>query len=93
VRIDLHSQLLAWRRELDAAGLTPPAKRRGVAVASFVLRRPWLYRLAGKMMRFFGRLLPAGLLRSLSGAWGQEREVPALPARSFREEWRGRRGV
>ena len=93
VRIDLHSQLLAWRRELDVRGLTPVAKRQGMAVVSFVLRRPWMYRLAGKMVRFFGRLLPAGLLRALSGGWGREREVPELPARSFREEWRGRRGV
>jgi len=93
VRIDLHSQLLAWRRELDVRGLTPAAKRRGVALASFVLRRPWMYRLAGKMVRFFGRLLPAGLLRTLSGGWGREREVPALPARIFREEWRGRRAL
>jgi len=93
VRIDLHSQLLAWRRELDVRGLTPAAKRRGVAVASFVLRRPWMYRLAGKLVRFFGRLLPPGFLRTLSGGWGREREVPMLPARSFREEWRGRRGV
>ena len=68
-------------------------KRRGVALASFVLQRPWMYRLAGKVIRFLGRLLPSGLLRALSGGWGREREVPVLPARSFREEWRGRRAV
>jgi len=92
VKIDLHSQLLAWRRELNARGLTPAGKRRGVHLASWVLRRPWRYRLAGGMVRFFGRLLPAGLLRALSGGWGRERDLPALPARSFRQEW-GRRGV
>ncbi len=93
VKIDLHSQLLAWRRELDARGLTPAVKRRGVALASWVFRRPWLYRLAGKAVRFFGRLMPAGLLRALSGGWGREREVPRLPARSFREQWGGRRAL
>ena len=93
VKIDLHHQLLTWRRELDARGLTPAAKRRGMAVASFVLRRPWLYRLAGRMVRFFGRLLPAGLLRVLSGGWGQERGASAAPGESFREEWRRRRAV
>ncbi|MGZ5957116.1 MAG: lactate utilization protein B [Myxococcaceae bacterium] len=91
VKIDLHSQLLAWRRELDARGLTPAGKRRGVAIASWVFQRPRLYRLAGWMVRFFGRLMPAGLLRRMSGGWGQERDLPPLPARSFREEWRSRR--
>ncbi|HZX43219.1 MAG TPA: lactate utilization protein B [Myxococcaceae bacterium] len=90
VRIDLHSQLLAWRRELNARGLTPPAKRWAVGMASWVFQRPWLYRLTGRMVRFFGRLLPGGLLRLLSGGWGREREVPTLPARSFREQWRRR---
>ncbi|HTS81666.1 MAG TPA: lactate utilization protein B [Myxococcaceae bacterium] len=90
VKVDLHGQLLAWRRELNAQGLTPAVKRGGVAVAGWVLRRPWLYRLAGRMVRFWGRLLPAGLLRALSGGWGRERELPPFPERSFREEWRRR---
>jgi len=90
VKIDLHSQLLAWRRELAARGLMPAAKRYGVRVASVVLSRPWLYRLAGALVRTVGRWLPAGLLRALSGGWGRERELPPLPARSFREEWRNR---
>jgi len=90
VKVDLHGQLLAWRRELNAQGLTPAVKRGGVAVAGWVLRRPWLYRLAGRMVRFWGRLLPAGLLRALSGGWGRERELPSFPERSFREEWRRR---
>jgi L-lactate dehydrogenase complex protein LldF len=90
VKIDLHSQLLAWRRELNALGLTPAVKRRGSQIASWVLRRPWRYRLAGWMVRFWGRLLPTGLLRALSGGWGRERELPPFPARSFREEWRRR---
>jgi L-lactate dehydrogenase complex protein LldF len=93
VKIDLHSQLLAWRRELYARGLTPPGKRRGVRIASWVFQRPRLYRLAGWMVRFFGRLLPAGLLRVMSGGWGQERDLPPLPAKSFRDEWRSRRAV
>ena len=90
VKIDLHSQLLAWRRELAARGLMPAAKRYGVRVASVVLSRPWLYRLAGALVRTVGRWLPAGPLRALSGGWGRERELPPLPARSFREEWRNR---
>jgi L-lactate dehydrogenase complex protein LldF len=92
VKIDLHGQLLAWRRELHAQGLTPAVKRSGVRIASWLLQRPWRYRLAGSMIRFWGRLLPSWLLRMLSGGWGRERELPPFPARSFREEWR-RRGV
>jgi L-lactate dehydrogenase complex protein LldF len=90
VKIDLHSQLLAWRRELHAQGLTPAVKRRGVRIASWFLQRPGRYRLAGSMLRFWGRLLPSWFLRMLSGGWGRERELPPFPARSFREEWRRR---
>jgi L-lactate dehydrogenase complex protein LldF len=83
VRIDLHHQLLAWRRDLVAAGYAPAGKRLALGLASWVMRSPWRYRLAGAAMRLALRLAP-GLATRLSGAWGRQRDLPAPPAESFR---------
>src|SRR5438094_812713 len=47
VKIDLHHQLLAWRREIAHRGLLPLSKRLGMSVMSVVLRHTWLYRAVG----------------------------------------------
>ena len=85
VKIDLHHQLLAWRRELEA-GLTPAGKRRGVQVATFAVQRPGLYRLAGRMVRFFGRLRPRACqdVRRLGAEAGPPRPGAELPVRPRR---------
>ena len=88
VRIDLHEQLLEWRRELGRLGLVPWTKRIGMAAASLVFRHPALYRLAGRVARALGRAFP-GLARR--NAWGRTRELPTLPRESFRDLYRRRR--
>jgi L-lactate dehydrogenase complex protein LldF len=87
VRIDLHHQLLAWRGELAARGLVPLGKRVAAKVGAFVLARTWLYRLAGKLARWFLPLIPARW-----HAWGRQRDLPPMPRESFREQWRKRAG-
>jgi L-lactate dehydrogenase complex protein LldF len=88
VRIDLHEQLLAWRRELGRRGLLPWRKRVGMALGSIVLRHAWLYRLAGRVARALGRAFP-GVVRTT--AWGRARELPEPPRETFRDLWRRRR--
>jgi L-lactate dehydrogenase complex protein LldF len=88
VRIDLHDQLLAWRREVGAQGLLPWRERLGMALAAWILRHGWLYRLAGRVARVVLRTFP-GLGRA--SAWGRTRELPPVPARSFRDLYRRRR--
>ena len=92
MRIDIHHQLLAWRHEIVARGLLPAGKRWGMRVASWVLRFTWLYALAGRVARFFLRVLPPAWTRGLSGAWGRQRELPVVPPESFREMYRRTRG-
>src|SRR4051794_34604823 len=92
VRIDLHHQLLAWRGDLAAQGLLPPEKTVGAKIGRIVLSHTWLYRLAGSLGRFALRVLPRPLLYNRLNAWGQTRELPVPPARSFRAQWRARNG-
>ncbi len=90
VRIDLHSQLLAWRGELAEKRLVPAGKRLAMKAASLVFRHPALYALGGRVGRFLLRHLPRALLYGRWNAWGRQRELPPAPARSFRELYDGR---
>ncbi len=91
VRIDLHHQLLAWRRELAAAGLIPLAKRVALAAGAWVLRSPGRYERFGRWARLALRLAPR-LAARFSGGWGRQRDLPPPPAESFRELYRRTRG-
>jgi L-lactate dehydrogenase complex protein LldF len=92
VKIDLHHQLLAWRRYIARRRLLPLSKRLGMKLAGYVLRSTWLYELAGKMMRWLLPRLPRWLVYNRLNAWGQQRELPPMPPRSFRELYRERYG-
>lgn len=91
VRIDLHHHLLRNRRNAAEAGggLGMRLAMRGFAVA---MRRPWLYRLSGRLGR-----IGMWLTRPLHGTrldplyvWRKTRDFPAFAKRTFREEWEDR---
>jgi L-lactate dehydrogenase complex protein LldF len=92
VRIDLHHQLYAWRRELVARRIVPAWKRIAMRAASRVLRSTVLYESAGKLARWALRVLPAGLVGAFSLGWARGRELPVAPEESFREWYRRTRG-
>jgi len=92
VKIDLHHQLFLWRQELASRKLTPLSKRLASHVGSLVLQRPWLYGALGWLTRWFGRWLPRAMLYPAFNAWGRQRELPPMPAESFRAQLRRRRG-
>jgi L-lactate dehydrogenase complex protein LldF len=85
VKIDLHQQLFISRRQLALAGLVPRTKRWSMKLTAAVLKRPWLYRIAGRVARTALRLLPRRLVYSRWNVWGRRRELPVAPRRSFRE--------
>lgn len=89
VKIDLHGQLLAWRKHLVARRLVEPSKRRLMWLAGMVLSRPWLYELAGGVARSMLRLAPRWLVYNRMNRWGRQRELPTPPKQSFRA-WRRR---
>jgi L-lactate dehydrogenase complex protein LldF len=92
VKIDIHHQLLAWRKELVARGLLPWPKRLAMKAAGVVLRSVFLYRAAGALARWLVPRLPRFVLYNRFNPWGRQRELPQFPARSFRQLYRERHG-
>jgi L-lactate dehydrogenase complex protein LldF len=90
VKIDIHHQLLTWRREIAVAGHLPWTKRFGMKLMSHVMRRPWLFRLAGSLGRMALRWSPRLLVYNWLNPWGKQRELPAAPKESFRKLYRKR---
>ena len=91
VGIDLHHQLLAWRRDLFSAGFVGAGKRLLLSVASWILSSPARYRRFGRLARLGLRIAPA-LSARLSGAWGRQRALPDAPPESFRDLYRRTHG-
>jgi L-lactate dehydrogenase complex protein LldF len=89
VRIDLHEQLLAWRRETN---VLPASLRRGARVAAWLMARPRLYRVATRIARRLWPLLARSSPANPAAAWLAARELPAHPGASFAERWRRARG-
>ena len=85
VKIDLHHQLLAFRKVLVDLKAVPLQKRFSMAVMGFVLSRPALYRMGGSMMRAIVPRLPRGLIYGPWNPWGIQREIPPMPKESFRD--------
>ena len=92
VKIPLHHQLLAWRKELAKRGLLSPSKRFAMHVASFMFRHPRLFATVGWLGRTALRNSPRFLIYNRLNAWGKERELPAAPKQSFRDWWKENRG-
>jgi L-lactate dehydrogenase complex protein LldF len=96
VRIPLPSLMRHWREREFERHLQPKAVRQGLALWSFVARRPRLYRrltgLVNRVLALFGRA--EGRYRSLpmAGGWTRFRDFPAPPSGgTFHAQWRGRR--
>jgi L-lactate dehydrogenase complex protein LldF len=89
VRIDLHGQLLAWRRERPALG---PLAGAGLRAAGRVFERPALFRLAGRAARLLWPMLSRRFPGNPASAWLHGRELPAHPGESFRQRYLRERG-
>lgn len=91
VKINLHEQLLVWRRDLALAGRLSLMKRWAMKMTSFVFQHPWLYEFGGKLARLALRWSPRFLVYGPWNPWGKQRDLPVPPSRSFREEFRRRK--
>ncbi len=85
VRIPLHHQLLAWRKELVGRKLISRTKRWPMKFASFLFQHPSLYAWAGRIGRISLRYLPHWLTHNRWNKWAVARELPQPPKESFRE--------
>jgi L-lactate dehydrogenase complex protein LldF len=82
VKIEIPKILLELRRDSDHK----PAEKAAFRMFSFVMRHPKIYEQF-RWIRRMRKLPAAGPLK----AWLSQRDLPDLPARSFREEWKRRK--
>ncbi len=90
VKVDLHEQLLAWRREVVKEGRLPLWKWLQMRVITFCLATPRRLQLIGQLGRIAQRL-PRFVIYNPLNPWGRQREVPATAQQSFRD-WYVARG-
>lgn len=83
VKIPLHHQLLAWRKQFAQRGLLSAAKTWPMTAASWLFRCPRLFQMAGWLGRGALRRLPRALLVHRWNGWSRRRELPEPPAESF----------
>lgn len=88
VKIDLHTQLLTWRREIAVRGYLPWTKRMSMKFARVLLGNTWLFTTAGRIGRWILPKLPRFLVYNRLNAWGKQRELPPIPKQSFRQIYR-----
>jgi L-lactate dehydrogenase complex protein LldF len=84
VKIDIAEQIYKWRRVVAARGLLPAGKKLGMKALGATLARPGLFHAAEAAAAAALKYLPRFLVYSRLNAWGRHREMPAVPARTFR---------
>jgi L-lactate dehydrogenase complex protein LldF len=84
VKIDLHEQLLAWRREVVKEGRLPWRKWIEMRAITFVLANPRRLQLVAHIGRMVQRL-PRFVIYNPLNPWGRQREVPTIAKKSFRD--------
>jgi L-lactate dehydrogenase complex protein LldF len=91
VKVDLDAQLYRWRQRVTAAGLAGRTKSAAMMAAGRMLAQPRLFALLGGLARTMLRWMPRRVSGALAGPWGDARELPDPPARSFRTWYRANR--
>lgn len=91
VKIDIHEQLYQWRQIVirDTGG--DPVKSGAMGATGKLMKRPRLFRLGGKTLRWLLRRLPRSLIYSRFNPWGKQRELPDVPEESFFEWYKRNR--
>ncbi|MGM8060814.1 lactate utilization protein B [Vogesella indigofera] len=90
VKINLHEQLILQRKRAFDAGTLKPVKKMGLLAMRFLTQHPSLLDAGGKLMRKVVPILPQALTQH--SAWSRPgRELPQMPAQSFKEMWQARK--
>lgn len=91
VKIPLHHQLLAWRKEFGKRGLLKIGKTLPMKAASLLFRHPWLFQIVGGWGRAAMRSLPRSAFVNRFNIWSRDRELPTPPSQSFSNWYRQNR--
>lgn len=85
VKIDLHHQLLAYRKEYVKSGHQSFTKTVIFKAMNYILSSPTLTDWMFKSAKIFTRILPRGILYNKLNIWGQTREMPDFAPKSFKQ--------
>ena len=95
VRIDIPRMLLKLRADTVDAGKSPKWITYGIKALAWAGTRPSMFRWTGAIAARLTRLLATnGWIRRMPGhlsAWTKTRDFPAMPLKSFQEQWAARR--
>ena len=91
VKIDIHEQLYKWRQVVSEERLLEGVKRNPLLATGQVLQSNGLYNFMGKAARTALKILPRPLVYNGLNEWGKARELPEVPAQSFKEWYRTNR--
>jgi L-lactate dehydrogenase complex protein LldF len=92
VKINIHEQIYAWRRELVKRHDVPFTKKAAMQAAGQLLSRPAAYRAAVATADFPLAHLPRFVIYNGLNAWGKHREVPHAPKQTFHSWYVANRG-
>lgn len=90
VKINIHEQLYEWRQEITKAN-PKWAKSLSMKLASGIFKSPLAYRFSGSIMRKAIQTLPNSLIYHPLNTWGKQRDLPKVPAESFRDWYKKNR--
>jgi L-lactate dehydrogenase complex protein LldF len=92
VKINIHEQIYAWRRELVKRHEVPFTKKAVMKAAGELLSRPAAYRAAIAATDAALAHLPRFVIYNGLNAWGKHREVPHPPKQTFHSWYQQNRG-
>jgi L-lactate dehydrogenase complex protein LldF len=92
VKINIHEQIYAWRRQMVTRHEVSFLKRAAMKVAGELLSRPAAYRGAIATAGFALAHFPRFVIYNGLNAWGKHREVPHAPKQTFHSWYRANRG-
>lgn len=90
VKIDIHNQLYKWRQVLTEEGHSPKTKTFAMKLMAFVLSKPAVFNLGGKVGRKVMRWFPF-LVNNKLNPWYKQRDMPAPPKQSFTDWYKKNR--
>jgi len=88
VKIDIHRQIVLWRNDVVEAGYLGRAKSAALKTATLGMKSTRFFRMGGWTVRTILRILPPFVFNNRLTIWGKSRDLPRMPARSFRAEFR-----
>lgn len=93
VKIDIPKILLELRHEISEARAKESdtfAERTAFKMYAWLMRRPKLYSMAGRIGSKLAKL-PGATTMGPAAKWGKVREVPKPASTSFRDQWKNRK--